>query len=581
MPWIDAVRSQETVEAALGDPRDSSHALSFASALEHDEREAYPGAACAELDRIGVNDHFIPAADGGRLAELPALATLFRAVARRDLTLAIAHHVTFLGAVHVWTAGTARQRERVASYLRAGGRMALAYHEEAHGGDLLASELTAEQRGDGYVLRGEKWFINNATLADLHTVFARTSPKGGPRGFSLFLVDKRALPPSAFEHTPRLKTHGARGVDFSGIRFLGAELGDEALLGEEGGGLGATLRSFQITRTLLSALSIGAGDTALRTVLDFAVDRAVHGTQVWALPRPRAQLVAVFVDLLACDALAHAATRALHVVPEDAKLWSAVAKSHAASTVARSLSTLAEVLGARSFLRDLRYHGIFQKIVRDHPAIPTFHAGGFLLLQTIAMHLPALGARRGARDGAFSAARNRLGAICDLGGPLPPFDATRLSAYAQPADPRVELASFADVVHGALDADASVRDALRSLAPALVAASTARDVAFAALASAEDGAPALFDAAEDYVALHAAVVCARVWIQNRHAMDPSLAEGHWLVLALARCLGRLGSPCGPFPRSEAQTARWLEMLHAEHRAFSVTPGRLAAGARRS
>ncbi|MDH6708279.1 alkylation response protein AidB-like acyl-CoA dehydrogenase [Kitasatospora sp. MAA19] len=48
-------------------------------------------------------------------------------------------------------------------------------------GDLLAGEVLAEPRGDGYTLSGEKRLINNATRGDLLCVLARTAPEGSAR----------------------------------------------------------------------------------------------------------------------------------------------------------------------------------------------------------------------------------------------------------------------------------------------------------------------------------------------------------------------------------------------------------------
>ena len=57
--------------------------------------------------------------------------------------------------------------------------------------------------GATWRLDGEKWLINNATRGQLMCVLARTDPAGGPRGFSLFLVDKRELADGSFRCLPK------------------------------------------------------------------------------------------------------------------------------------------------------------------------------------------------------------------------------------------------------------------------------------------------------------------------------------------------------------------------------------------
>jgi acyl-CoA dehydrogenase len=43
--------------------------------------------------------------------------------------------------------------------------------------------------GDEYVINGSKTFITNGFLADLVIVVAKTDPKAGAKGTSLFLVE--------------------------------------------------------------------------------------------------------------------------------------------------------------------------------------------------------------------------------------------------------------------------------------------------------------------------------------------------------------------------------------------------------
>ena len=48
--------------------------------------------------------------------------------------------------------------------------------------------MSAESRGNGYVLNGEKTWISNGGIADIYTVFARTGEQPGAKGLSAFIV---------------------------------------------------------------------------------------------------------------------------------------------------------------------------------------------------------------------------------------------------------------------------------------------------------------------------------------------------------------------------------------------------------
>ncbi|MFD2884772.1 acyl-CoA dehydrogenase family protein [Pseudomonas lini] len=66
---------------------------------------------------------------------------------------------------------------------------AIAMTEPGAGSDLQGVKTTAVLDGDEYVINGSKTFITNGFLADLVIVVAKTDPKAGAKGTSLFLVE--------------------------------------------------------------------------------------------------------------------------------------------------------------------------------------------------------------------------------------------------------------------------------------------------------------------------------------------------------------------------------------------------------
>lgn len=170
------------LDALLGRPGEEHGAFRPADLAGLDEREEFPAAACGVLDAFGLNDHYVPAAFGGELRDYTDLMQLLRTVARRDLTVAVAHGKTFLGAAPVWVAGGADQAAALGALIADGAVVSWGLTERAHGSDLLAGELTATPENGGWRLNGEKWLINNATRGGLICVLARTDPAGGPRG---------------------------------------------------------------------------------------------------------------------------------------------------------------------------------------------------------------------------------------------------------------------------------------------------------------------------------------------------------------------------------------------------------------
>ena len=580
---LDPSRDFESLERHLGDPRNPERAASFASAVAADEAEEFPQAAARALEEWGFHRYYVPLALGGRLRTFEQLLAVLRPAARRDLTLAIGHGVTFLGCVPVWLAGSPALKARLAAQVLGGSPVALALTEQAHGADLLASEVTARPAGEGYRLWGRKWLINNATRAGALSVFARTDPEGGSRGFTFFLVEKGGLPPATLGRLPKEPTHGIRGADISGIGFEGCPVADQDRVGSLGSALEVMLKGFQITRTLCGGLSLGAGDTALRVTLDFALSRKLYGEAVWDLPHARRTLAHAFVDLLVADALTTSALRSLHVAPDQMSLRAAVVKYLVPTSVDGVLRRLSVVLGARHYLREGHAQGIFQKVLRDHAVVGLFDGSTIVNLNVIASQLKLLAATPARRRRPPDAAWERLAQVYTPGVPLPEFEPEALSLVMEGGDDeRAALPMALRRLEG-LDLDPQVGAALAALGRELSDALTSVDESVRDVSGQAGAAflrlPEAFDLARRHAELRAGLAGLYAFLFARDVLDDTFfAAGAWLALALGRILS--ASDAGrPVP------AAWTEAVAAEllarfrdDRAFSVARLRHAAPA---
>ena len=548
------------LEAYLGDPADPASPLSYRSAVDLDEREEYPEEACRRLDEWGLHRYYVPRALGGRLESLEELMWLVRAVARRNLTVAVCHCKTFLGVVNVWVAGAADQQRQVAEAILRGAQAALAYHEQAHGSDLLATTTEAVPDGDGYCITGEKWLVNNATRGQILTVLARTESTGGAQGFSLFLVDKQQID-RGYVHLPRLKTTGIRGADFSGIRFDACRLDASALLGPRGAALETSVRSFQITRALLPALSLGAGDAGLRAVVEFAVPRQLYGSSITALPQVRATLAEALAMLLLCETLAITALRTLHIEPHRARMITAASKYFIPTTVDALLRELADVLGARHYLREGHLDGMFQKLLRDHAVIRIFHGGLFQLLQTVGVFV-------------LASERPRAGlspSVFRWTDPLPPLEMNQLAAMGGDAvDMRQELTA---VIEALQHESSNTAPELARLLCGVAQISAADQLSIREgmrAGAAYTQSPEFRAVCERACVTTAAASAVLSWWHGRADWEPELASGDWIVLAIDRLLASVGDARRLAPKSVRE--RVFEILlrwHHERRPLSI------------
>ncbi|MFE2392522.1 acyl-CoA dehydrogenase family protein [Streptomyces althioticus] len=392
----------------------------------HEEKEAFPAEACAALDAWGLPEFYVPTRYGGRQERLDEFVALLRRIAARDLTVAVAHGKTFLGGVCVWAAGEDGPAHLLARQVLAGEPVAWGLTEPDGGSDLLAGSLTATRHGSGWRLSGRKWPVNNATRGNLMCVLARTEPGGGSRGFSLFLIDKRATPAGTVRPLPKMPTHGIRGADISGLEFDGARVPAHALVGKVGGGIELVLKSLQLTRIVCTSLSLGAGDHALALLRRFLGERRLYGRLLADLPHARDAAGRAVARQFLAETVAHTAARAAHQTPEQLSVVSAVAKAFVPNQIQAQLRLIGDLLGARGFLTGVEGYGAFAKLERDHQVVPLFDGSTWVNRAGLAAVLPVL--RPGRRPDPSGAPSPAHWLRADH--PLDPLDTDRLRLMA-------------------------------------------------------------------------------------------------------------------------------------------------------
>ena len=163
----------------LGDPGDPASPMSFERALARDRAAEFPLEAAEALNEWGVHHYYVPSAFGGRLDDVLTPLLIMRNVARRDVTAAVGHGKTVLGAICAWAAadGSAEQMARI---VLAGDPVSWGLTEQGRGSDIASSTTSAALGADGIVLDGHKWPIGNATRGRAVTVLARTDDRPGP-----------------------------------------------------------------------------------------------------------------------------------------------------------------------------------------------------------------------------------------------------------------------------------------------------------------------------------------------------------------------------------------------------------------
>jgi acyl-CoA dehydrogenase len=188
-------------------------------------------------------------------------------------TNALSWHVP--SAYNVLASGSPEQIDRwLRPALRGALHDAYAVTEEHAGSDPSAIATTATRTDGGWVIDGEKWFVTYGDVAAVYIVVAAV-PGSGP---TLFLVPRETpgieiVDNPAFTHT---YPHGHPSVRFSGVR-----VGDEAVIGEIGGGDALQRAWFTEERLGIAARGVGAMWRLLEEATAWALGREQGGARIF------------------------------------------------------------------------------------------------------------------------------------------------------------------------------------------------------------------------------------------------------------------------------------------------------------
>lgn len=256
---------------------------------------------------IGLQGLPVPEEDGGTGLDALSCAIALEAFGYgcRDggLVFSLSAHLLAC-VVPVWKHANAQQKERYLRRLCDGSLVgAHAITEPGSGSDTFAMHTRAERDGGGWRINGSKAFISNAPVADLVVAFAVTDPdKGFHGGLTAFLVETAA---PGFRAGRKLDKMGLRTSPIGEIAFEDLRVGDDAVLGEVGGGSAVFATAMDWERILLVAGHVGTIERLLETSIAYARTRRQFGQPIGRFQAVAHRIADMKVQLEAARLLAY------------------------------------------------------------------------------------------------------------------------------------------------------------------------------------------------------------------------------------------------------------------------------------
>ncbi|MEI8147376.1 MAG: acyl-CoA dehydrogenase family protein, partial [Alphaproteobacteria bacterium] len=234
------------------------------------------------LKRMGEAGFFalaIPTAHGGLGGHWPDVALVQERLGRHGyMAASIYNRVVGFGLASVLRYGSPTQQQALVPGLMAGEFfIALALTEPGAGSDAGALMTAARKTASGYVISGAKIWISDAAGARYLLTAARTEQGSkGAAGITMFLVPRDA---PGLTLSP-LKKVGNNAMPSFEVGYDDVEVGDDAVMGEVGGGFRHLMSTLHMSRASMAATVTGAAGAALDGVIAHARERHQFGKPI-------------------------------------------------------------------------------------------------------------------------------------------------------------------------------------------------------------------------------------------------------------------------------------------------------------
>jgi alkylation response protein AidB-like acyl-CoA dehydrogenase len=320
-----------------------------AAAVDRDSAFPWDGFnACVDMDLPALG---IPTAYGGEGADHVTQALVVEELARVCGATSLSVVISKLAMIPIMNWGTEDQKSRYLPRVALGESQAsYCLSESDAGSDAAAMRCRAVRDGDHYVLSGSKYWITNAGVSDLYTVFAKTDSGAGSRGVSCFIVEADwGVKVAKLE-----KKMGMRGSPTGEIVFEEVQVPVENRVGEEGDGFKIAMHTLDRSRPTIGAQAVGLAQGAIDAAASYMHERKAFGNEIATFQGLRFMIAEMAMRTEAARALVYRACSVIDAGDPDGELpmIGAMAKCFASDTAMSVTTDAVQLFGGFGYTTD-------------------------------------------------------------------------------------------------------------------------------------------------------------------------------------------------------------------------------------
>lgn len=236
-------------------------------ATQIDENEEIPRELINKLGEVGLFGTVFPEEYGGGGFGEVGYCIAQEEMGRGCLSTAtmIGAHMS-IGTNAIYLGGSEELKQKYLPKLCSGEWIAaFGLTEATAGSDSFNVRTRAVEDGDSWLINGEKLWITNGGIADVVSVFARTT-----RGVTAFVVETTW---DGFYAGPKEKKMGIRGSMTNAITFNNVRVPKENMIGADGRGFLTAMKTLDAGRLGLGACCVGAAKELIELSTRYAKER--------------------------------------------------------------------------------------------------------------------------------------------------------------------------------------------------------------------------------------------------------------------------------------------------------------------
>ncbi|HVL59027.1 MAG TPA: acyl-CoA dehydrogenase family protein [Burkholderiaceae bacterium] len=354
-------------------------------AAEIDDNDRFPAELIPIYGDMGLMQLWVPEKYGGPEGNLTMVCLAREELARHSEACALLAGINTMFVLPLMHFGTEEQRQRFLPLIAEGRTMtAVAISEPEAGSDVGGMKTRAVRDGDCWMINGRKQWCSYGDVADYIMLYAKTGERGGVDDISAFIIEPKKMQGISFGRNERKM--GLKGQPNVPIFLDNVRVPSANLVGEQGAGFKASMRSLDLNRPTIAAASVGLAQGALDAAIDYAKQRKQFKRSIAEFQGVQFMLADMAMQIEAARALVYECADA-----GDSADWQRLSKFASmakcfASDVAMKVATDAvQIFGGYGYVKDFPV----ERMMRDAKINQIFEGTNQIQRIVIARHLLA------------------------------------------------------------------------------------------------------------------------------------------------------------------------------------------------